>query len=55
MKSIKLIFRSCLLLLITSFFISCDDDVPVINTNDLNPEIFFQSLTQVDGAVNARF
>nr|WP_297912570.1 RagB/SusD family nutrient uptake outer membrane protein [uncultured Allomuricauda sp.] len=41
--------------LISLFFIACDDDVPVENTNALNPEIFFESLSQVEAAVNASY
>lgn len=41
--------------LVSLFFIACDDDVPVENTNALNPEIFFESLSQVEAAVNASY
>ena len=41
--------------LVSRFFIACDDDVPVENTNALNPEIFFESLSQVEAAVNASY
>ncbi|MEM6718077.1 MAG: RagB/SusD family nutrient uptake outer membrane protein [Bacteroidota bacterium] len=36
-------------------FVSCDEDVPVENTNALNPDIFFESLSQVEAAVNASY
>ncbi|MEL7269366.1 MAG: RagB/SusD family nutrient uptake outer membrane protein [Bacteroidota bacterium] len=41
--------------LLTLFFVACDEDVPVENTNALNPEIFFESLSQVEAAVNASY
>lgn len=37
------------------FIAACDDDVPVENTNALNPEIFFESASQVEAAVNASY
>lgn len=37
------------------FMTSCDDNVPVENKNVLNPEIFFESLSQVEAAVNASY
>ncbi|WP_350286828.1 RagB/SusD family nutrient uptake outer membrane protein [uncultured Croceitalea sp.] len=37
------------------FFAACDEDVPVENTNALNPDIFFESLSQVEAAVNASY
>ncbi|WP_299129110.1 RagB/SusD family nutrient uptake outer membrane protein [uncultured Winogradskyella sp.] len=40
----------CMMLVVT-----CDEDVPVENTNELNPEIFFESLDQVEAAVNASY
>ncbi|KAA1246626.1 RagB/SusD family nutrient uptake outer membrane protein [Aquimarina sp. RZ0] len=36
-------------------FTACDEDVPVENTNALNPEIFFESASQVEAAVNASY
>ena len=41
--------------LLALFFVACDEDVPVENTNALNPEIFFESLSQVEAAVNASY
>ncbi|SEQ04883.1 Starch-binding associating with outer membrane [Hyunsoonleella jejuensis] len=34
---------------------ACDEDVPVENTNALNPEIFFESRSQVEAAVNSAY
>jgi hypothetical protein len=47
LKSIAILGLLCVL--------ACDEDVPVENTNALNPEIFFESLSQVDAAVNASY
>ncbi|WP_299762294.1 RagB/SusD family nutrient uptake outer membrane protein [uncultured Dokdonia sp.] len=51
----KIFFKNVVLLIVAVFIISCDDDVPVTNTNALNPDIFFESLNQVEGAVNASY
>ena len=37
------------------FIAGCDEDVPVENTNALNPEIFFESLSQLEAAVNTGY
>ena len=55
MKKIKNYLINGLVLLFVFFHISCDDDVPVENRNALNPEIFFESLSQVEAAVNASY
>ncbi len=55
MKSFKNYFMNGLVLLFVLFHVSCDDDVPVENRNALNPEIFFESLSQVEAAVNASY
>lgn len=49
------IFRNLILTLLAVFILSCDEDVPVENTNDLTPENFFESLSQVEGAANAAY
>ncbi len=55
MKKISTKLSRGILLLFVLFFIACDDDVPVENTNALNPDIFFESLSQVEAAVNASY
>ncbi len=55
MKKIKNYFMNGLVLLFVLFQFSCDNDVPVENRNALNPEIFFESLSQVEAAVNASY
>lgn len=47
---LKYLTLCCLLVLMT-----CDEDVPVENTNALNPDIFFESASQVEAAVNASY
>ncbi|MEM6892150.1 MAG: RagB/SusD family nutrient uptake outer membrane protein [Bacteroidota bacterium] len=54
MKRIKTYLKGAAWLL-ALFFVACDEDVPVENTNALNPEIFFESLSQVEAAVNASY
>ncbi|MEL6976721.1 MAG: RagB/SusD family nutrient uptake outer membrane protein [Bacteroidota bacterium] len=54
MKRIKTYLKGTALML-ALFFVACDEDVPVENTNALNPEIFFESLSQVEAAVNASY
>ncbi|MEO1487389.1 MAG: RagB/SusD family nutrient uptake outer membrane protein, partial [Bacteroidota bacterium] len=54
MKRIKTYLKGTAWLL-ALFFVACDEDVPVENTNALNPEIFFESLSQVEAAVNASY
>ena len=48
------LFRSMVLLLVL-MQMACDENVPVENTNALNPEIFFESASQVEAAVNASY
>ncbi|NER17782.1 RagB/SusD family nutrient uptake outer membrane protein [Spongiivirga citrea] len=55
MKRSNKYFLSSILSLLVLLFVACDDDVPVENTNALNPEIFFESLSQVEAAVNASY
>jgi tetratricopeptide (TPR) repeat protein len=55
MKKFKNYFMNGLALLLVLFYASCDDDVPVENTNVLNPDIFFGTDSQVEAAVNASY
>jgi len=55
MKKFKNYFMNGLALLFVLFLTSCDDDVPVENTNVLNPDIFFGTSSQVEAAVNASY
>jgi len=55
MKKIKNYFMNGLVLLLVLLQFSCDDDVPVENTNALTPDVFFLSLSQVEAAVNASY
>ncbi|MBS9461059.1 RagB/SusD family nutrient uptake outer membrane protein [Flagellimonas sp. 389] len=55
MKRIGNYYIKSTVLLFTLFFLSCDDNVPVENTNALNPEIFFESLSQIEAAVNSSY
>ncbi|MEM7483829.1 MAG: RagB/SusD family nutrient uptake outer membrane protein [Bacteroidota bacterium] len=55
MKRIGNYYIKSTVLLFTLFFLACDDNVPVENTNALNPEIFFESLSQIEAAVNASY
>lgn len=55
MKRISNYFLKSISLLFMLLFVACDEDVPVENTNALNPEIFFESLSQVEAAVNASY
>lgn len=52
---ININFLKSLVALSWLIFISCDDDVPVENTNALNPDIFFESASQIEAAVNASY
>jgi len=52
---IKTFFSKVLPLLVLISILACDEEVPVVNTNDLNPNILFQSLDQVDATVNASY
>ncbi len=55
MKRISKYFSKSTRLLFVLLFLACDEDVPVENTNALNPDIFFESLSQVEAAVNASY
>ncbi len=55
MKRISINVIRSIIPLFALMFIACDDDVPVENTNALNPEIFFESMSQVEAAVNASY
>lgn len=55
MKKINLNLLKSLPLLCLFLLAACDNDVPVENTNALNPEIFFESLSQVEASVNASY
>ncbi|WP_082433341.1 RagB/SusD family nutrient uptake outer membrane protein [Flagellimonas eckloniae] len=55
MKRISNYFLKSIPLSLMLLFVACDDEVPVENTNALNPEIFFESLAQVEAAVNASY
>ncbi|MGB3152221.1 MAG: hypothetical protein WBB27_16310 [Maribacter sp.] len=55
MKRISNHLLKILALCCVSLFIACDNEVPVENTNALNPDIFFESLSQVEAAVNAGY
>lgn len=55
MKAMNTNILKLLVLCCGFLFITCDNDVPVENTNALNPEIFFESLSQVEAAVNASY
>ena len=55
MKKINVNLLKCIPLVLLVFMVGCDKEVPVENTNALNPEIFFESLTQVEAAVNASY
>ena len=55
MKKIKNYFVNGLVLLFVLFQFSCDDDIPVENRNALTPGFFFESLSQVEAAVNASY
>jgi len=55
MKKINTYFLKTTAFFLLLLFVSCDEDVPVENTNALNPEIFFESLSQVEAAVNASY
>ena len=55
MKKIKNYFLKFIALFSLLLLVTCDEDVPVENTNALNPEIFFESLSQVEAAVNASY
>jgi len=55
MKKIKNYFLKFIALFSLLLLATCDEDVPVENTNALNPEIFFESLSQVEAAVNAGY
>ncbi|MFD0860595.1 RagB/SusD family nutrient uptake outer membrane protein [Sungkyunkwania multivorans] len=55
MKRISNHFIKGLTFLLILCAAACDEDVPVENRNALNPEIFFESLSQVEAAVNASY
>ena len=55
MKKINVNLLKCISLVALLFMVGCDDEVPVENTNALNPEIFFESLSQVEASVNAGY
>ena len=47
---------SLAILMITALFVvSCDDDVEVRNTNELSPDLFFESLAQIEASANAAY
>lgn len=48
------LFKSVVLLFVL-MQMACDENVPVENTNALNPEIFFESASQVEAAVNSSY
>ena len=48
------LFKSVVLLFVL-MQMACDENVPVENTNALNPEIFFESGSQVEAAVNSSY
>ena len=49
------IFNYLLIPLIGLLVLSCEEDIAVENTNELSAEIFFQTLSQVEGATNASY
>lgn len=50
------ILKKLILPLLAVFVLSCDDEIPVENTIQLNGEIFtFESLAQLEGAVNGAY
>ncbi|WP_282044386.1 RagB/SusD family nutrient uptake outer membrane protein [Winogradskyella flava] len=55
MKKVSNYILKCAAICSLVLFVTCDEDVPVENTNALNPEIFFESLSQVEAAVNASY
>ena len=55
MKRINTNLLKNIALVVALVFFACDEDIPVGNTNALNPEIFFESLSQVEAAVNAAY
>nr|WP_298995382.1 RagB/SusD family nutrient uptake outer membrane protein [uncultured Allomuricauda sp.] len=55
MKRISNYFLKSMLMLFALLHMACDENVPVENTNALNPDIFFESLSQVEAAVNASY
>ncbi|MBQ4821318.1 RagB/SusD family nutrient uptake outer membrane protein [Aquimarina sp. MMG016] len=55
MKKISNYLLKSTALLCIILFAACDEDVPVENTNALNPEIFFESASQIEAAVNASY
>lgn len=55
MKKFSNYFFGFAVLFTTLFIAACDEDVPVENTNSLNPEIFFESQSQVEASVNSAY
>jgi len=55
MKKLSNYVLKCFALLPLVFLTACEDYVAVENTNALNPEIFFESQSQIEGAVNASY
>ncbi|GAA4965597.1 RagB/SusD family nutrient uptake outer membrane protein [Algibacter aquimarinus] len=55
MKKISNYFLGFAVLFALLLIAACDEDVPVENTNALNPEIFFESRSQVEAAVNSAY
>ena len=55
MKKLSNYFLKCLALLPLVFLTACEDYVAVEDTNALNPDIFFESQSQIEGAVNASY
>lgn len=55
MKRISNYFLKSMPVLFGILFLACNDDTTVENTNALNPAIFFESLSQVEAAVNSSY
>ncbi|MFD2726898.1 RagB/SusD family nutrient uptake outer membrane protein [Hyunsoonleella rubra] len=55
MKKISNYCLKCATLFSLVLLVACEDYVAVENTNALNPEIFFESRSQVEAAVNASY